>query len=597
MLAVVALARAFPRWFALLIGCIVLTAIWPAIFAALVAHLITILPAAARSGSNSPAAAAVISALAGIALVLAAQEITRAAYEVVRWALYRRYEEHLIGRVIRAALSAGTLDIFERPDLAAKTDRAVRIAGLEPGDLVDGVSMKWPLQAQGLAAAVLVATVSVPAAAILFLVWILVGNRLQANMRRSDQFTWEDAVHAASYTHRIGLRQEWAKEVRIFGLAGWLSDRYGRQTARILAELAKARKIGQRPLAVLLALVVVVNAAVIVLATRSDLSVGAVVLLLQGMLGMSLLADQSGDDLIEYGASRVPVVLELEHLVARHATTRPGTATALGRPTESIVFEEVTFGYPESGKVIFDRLNLEIQAGTSLGIVGLNGAGKTTLIKLLTGLEVPQSGRILIDGTDLRELDQESWRKSVAAIFQDFVHYEMSARDNIGLGAVEQLAQPSIDREIERSAVRAGADAILDALAHGLDTTLSARLESGVDLSGGQWQRIALARSLMAVQGGARVLVLDEPTAQLDVRAEADLYDRFLDLTAGLTSVVISHRFSTIRRSNRIIVLDRGQVTEDGSHEQLLAADGTYARMFRKQAMRFSSNAEEDIDG
>lgn len=287
LLAVVILARAFPRHFALLIGCIVLTAIWPAIFAALVAHLITVLPADT------------LSTLIGIALVLAAQEITRAACEVVRWALYRRYEEYLIGRVIRAALNASTLDIFERPDLASKTDRAVRIAGLEPGDLVDGLSMKWPLQAQGIAAAVLVATVSVPAAAILLLVWILVGNRLQANMRRSDQFTWEDAVHAASYTHRIGLRQEWAKEVRIFGLAGWLSDRYGRQTARILAELAKARKVGQRPLAVLLTLVVVANAAVIALATRSDLGVGAIVLLLQGMLGMSLLADQSGDDLIE----------------------------------------------------------------------------------------------------------------------------------------------------------------------------------------------------------------------------------------------------------------------------------------------------------
>ncbi|MEV4263535.1 ATP-binding cassette domain-containing protein [Kribbella sp. NPDC049584] len=602
MLAVVELARAFPGWTVLLVGCVVLTAIWPAIFAALVAHLITILPAAASSGSNSAAAADVVSVLAGIAFVLAAQEVTRAAYEVVRWALYRRYEEHLIGRVIRAALGAGTLDIFERPDLAAKTDRAVRVAGLEPGDLVDGLSMKCSLQAQGVAAAVLVATVSFPAAAILVLVWILVGNRLQANMRRADQFIWEDAVHAASYTHRIGLRPEWAKEVRIFGLVGWLSDRYGRQTARILAELASARKVGQRPLAMLLAVVVVANAAVVALAVRAalsgDLGVGDVVLLLQGLLGMSLLADQTGDDLIEYGASRVPVVLELEYLVAHHSsTTRAGTASASGRPAESIVFEDVTFGYPGAGKVIFDRLNLEIRAGASLGIVGLNGAGKTTLIKLLTGLEVPQSGRILVDGTDLREIDQESWRKSVAAIFQDFVHYEMSARDNIGLGAVEQLAQPGIDREIERAAGRAGADAILGGLARGLDTTLSSRLEGGVDLSGGQWQRVALARSLMAVQGGARVLVLDEPTAQLDVRAEADIYDKFLDLTTGLTSVVISHRFSTIRRSSRIIVLDSGQVIEDGSHEQLLVAEGVYARMFRKQAMRFSSDAEEDLDG
>ncbi|TCC49178.1 ATP-binding cassette domain-containing protein [Kribbella capetownensis] len=572
-------------------------------FAALVAYLITILPAAASSGLNSAAVADVTFALAGAAFVLAAQEVTRAAYEVARWALYRRYEEHLTGRVIRAALGAGTLDVFERPDLAAKTDRAVRVAGLEPGDLVDGLSMKWSLQAQGVAAAVLVATVSVPAAAILLLVWILVGNRLQANMLRADQFTWEDAVHAASYTHRIGLRQEWAKEVRIFGLVGWLSDRYGRQTSRLLAELANARKVGQRSLTVLLGLVVVANAAVVALATRAavngSLDVGAVVLLLQGMLGMSLLADQTGDDLIEYGASRVPVVLELERVVADHSSTtaHSGAVSASGRPAEAIVFEEVTFGYPGAGKIIFDRLNLEIRAGTSVGIVGLNGAGKTTLIKLLTGLEVPQSGRILVDGTDLRAIDQESWRRSVAAIFQDFVHYEMSARDNIGLGAVEQLTQPSIDGEIRCAAARAGADAVLGGLPHGLDTTLSSRLEGGVDLSGGQWQRVALARSLLAVHGGARVLVLDEPTAQLDVRAEADLYNKFLDLTAGLTSVVISHRFSTIRRSSRIIVLDGGHVIEDGSHERLLVAEGVYARMFRKQAMRFGSGDEEDIDG
>ncbi|GAA1579049.1 ABC transporter ATP-binding protein [Kribbella hippodromi] len=572
------------------------TAAWPAIFAALVAHLITILPAAAVSGSHSGAGADVLPVLSGIAFVLVAQEVTRAAYEVVRWELYRRYEEHLVGRVIRAALGASTLDVFERPDLAAKTDRAVRVAGLEPGDLVDGLTMKWPLQAQGIAAAVLVGTVSLPAAAILSLVWILVGNRLQANMRRSDQFTWEDSVHAASYTHRIGLRPEWAKEVRIFALVGWLSDRYGRQTARILTQLADARKVGQRPLAVLLTLIVVANAVVVALAIRAalngNLGVGAVLLLLQGMLGMSLLADQTGDDLIEYGASRVPVVLELEHLVANQsATATPcGTGGASGRPRESIVFEDVTFGYPGAGKVIFDRLNLEIRAGTSLGIVGLNGAGKTTLIKLLTGLEVPQSGRILVDGTDLREIDQESWRKSVAAIFQDFVRYEMSARDNIGLGAVEQLGTADIDQEIERSATRAGASSLLGGLRHGLDTTLSSRLEDGVDLSGGQWQRVALARALMAVQGGARVLVLDEPTAQLDVRAEADIYNNFLELTAGLTSVVISHRFSTIRRSSRIIVLDGGQVVEDGSHEQLLAAGEVYARMFRKQALRFTSS-------
>jgi len=584
-----------PGQFTLLVVCIALTATWPALFAALVARLISRLSAAGIH-STSLSAHQLLPILAGIALVLTAQEATRAAYEVVRWSLYRRYEEHLVGRVIQAALGASTLDIVEQPSMAAKTDRAVRVAGLEPGDLVDGFSMKWASQAQGLGAAVLVATVSVSAAFGLAAVWIIIGTLLQANMRRSDQFSWEDSVRAASYTHRIGLGQEWAKEVRIFGLAEWLSDRYLRQTGHILAQLANARKIGQLPLVLLVGLVVLANTVVVVVATRAglagELNIGDIVLLLQGMLGLSMLADQTGDDLIEYGASRVPIVLELERLATNQEPPLHGRLHVLGAPNESIVFEDVTFGYSGPGQAIFDHLDLTIEAGTSLGIVGVNGAGKTTLIKLLTGLERPLHGRVLVDGVDLREMDQENWRRSVAAIFQDFVRYEMSARDNIGFGAIEQLDRPQLDAMVMRAADQAGAHDILGALPHGLDTTLSPRADRGVDLSGGQWQRIALARSLMAIHAGARVLVLDEPTAQLDVRAEAQVYDKFLDLTSGLTSIVISHRFSTIRRSSRIIVLDGGRVTEDGSHEELVAKAGTYARMFHKQAMKFNSKEE-----
>jgi ATP-binding cassette subfamily B protein len=259
----------------------------------------------------------------------------------------------------------------------------------------------------------------------------------------------------------------------------------------------------------------------------------------------------------------------------------------------------VHFGYPSRDRPVFTDLDLTIEAGRSLAVVGLNGAGKTTLTKLLTGLTVPQAGRIRVDGVDLADLDPNSWRRQVAAIFQDFVHYPLPARDNIGFGAVETLADPdrdppsvldAQDARIRAAARRAGAEEILDSLPSGLDTYLSRRHTGGVDLSGGQWQRVALARAMAAVEGGARVLVLDEPTAHLDVRAEADLYDRFLDLTSGLTAIVISHRFSTVRRADRIVVLDGGRIVEDGSHDDLLAANGRYAALFRTQALRYTDD-------
>jgi ATP-binding cassette subfamily B protein len=185
----------------------------------------------------------------------------------------------------------------------------------------------------------------------------------------------------------------------------------------------------------------------------------------------------------------------------------------------------------------------------------------------------------------------------VAAIFQDFVRYELPARDNIGFGAVEVLRDGDADQRLATAARRAGADQILANLPDGLDTTLSRRFPGGVDLSGGEWQRIALARAMAAVEAGARVLVLDEPTAHLDVRAEADLYDRFLDLTEGLTTIIISHRFSTVRRADRIVVLDGGRITEDGSHDELVAAGRQYAQLFQKQAMRYSDTTPENGSG
>jgi ATP-binding cassette, subfamily B, bacterial len=587
------LVRAFPASVTFLLTLAVLLGALPAAFAVLVGRLVETLPAAVEGGFGSAAGDRVVTTLVWVTAVLAAREVVDAVYDVARWDFYRRYEEYLLSRVMRATLAAPRLELFEDREQAALADRAVRIAAFEPGDLVDGWTQKWRVQAPGWAAVVLVATVWPAAAAVVAAVWLLISRRLQADLHRSDLHTsFGEARRHADYYRRMGERNEWAKEIRVFGLVDWLMDRFGRHWAVILDAMWKARRVDRRTMTVLLLVLAAVNAGALLLAARSaangTLGVAALSVLVQGLLGMAALADQDADNLIVYGSPHIPTVRQLEQAVAAQSALPAGTLSAAGRPAHELRFHGVRFAYPGAEKPVFDGLDLAIEAGTSLGIVGVNGAGKTTLIKLLTGLEAPQAGWITVDSIDLADLDPDSWRRRVAAIFQDFVRYELSARDNIGFGAIDALHDEDVDGRIATVARRIGAVDALSGLPNGLDTPLSRRFPGGVDLSGGQWQRIALARAMTAVQAGAHVLVLDEPTAQLDVRAEADIYNRFLDLTRGLTTIVISHRFSTVRRADRIVVLDAGHVSEDGSHDELVAAGGTYARLFAKQARRYS---------
>jgi ATP-binding cassette subfamily B protein len=284
-------------------------------------------------------------------------------------------------------------------------------------------------------------------------------------------------------------------------------------------------------------------------------------------------------------------MLEIERAAAQRppGRPRPGGRQAGRAPVSGIAFEKVSFAYPGSGRNVLQDLDLQFPAGTSTAIVGLNGAGKTTLVKLLSGLHEPTGGRITVDGAALEELDARSWQRRLAVIYQDYVRYELDAAANIGLGAPGHLGDTEA---LEQAIERAGAAEVTAALPDGLATVLSSRYSGGVDLSGGQWQRIALARALFAVQAGASVLILDEPTAQLDARAEVAFFDRFLELTRGLTTVVISHRFSTVRRADRVAVLDGGRITEQGSHEELLAAGGQYAQLFALQARRFAGEEQ-----
>lgn len=569
----------------------------PAVFAALVGVLVGQLSEVVRSGLDSPAGHRAAVALVEIAVVLIGTELVGGAQDVVSTDLYRRYDGYLLGRVMSAALSHDDLTIFDEPELAASVDRAVRVARFGPGELVSGLSAQWTVRAQGLAAAVLVGAYWPAAAVGLTAVWLVVARALQASYYRANPF-WTDPLRRARYVQGIGLFPRWAKEVRIFGLAGWLVDQYRLESIAMMSQLWRARRAGRGVTAglgcLVLAAHLMVLAVLVASASSGGLSVGAVTVILQGLFGMSMIASMRGDTWIENGAVPVPDVLALEQaLQSSEQTIRDdgiSGGTAERMPCEFISFDRVSFRYPGRDELVVDGLDLRIQAGTSLAIVGLNGAGKTTLVKLLSGLCQPTAGTVTVDGTDLTRLDLVSWRRQLAVIFQDFVRFEMPLRDNIAFGSVEQSLADSV---VMRLAELAGAGELLATLADGASTVLSPRFTGGVDLSGGQWQRIAFARALMATRGGARVLVMDEPTAHLDVRAEAEFYASFLDLTKGLTTIVISHRFSTVRRADRIVVLEHGRITEDGSHSELLEARGRYARLFRLQARNYADRGHD----
>ncbi len=257
-----------------------------------------------------------------------------------------------------------------------------------------------------------------------------------------------------------------------------------------------------------------------------------------------------------------------------------------------IRFENVSFAYPGAEGQALSNVSFTVKAGETLAVVGRNGAGKTTLFKLICRLYDPLEGRILIDGIDLRDFKPEEVRRQIGAMFQDYVDYQATAAENIGLGNVPAIT----DREaIVSASTQAGSDQLIAGLPDGYDTALGKWFDAGVNLSGGEWQKVALARGFMRDE--AKILLLDEPTSALDAQAEYDLFERLRSLTQGRTAVYISHRFSTVRRADRIIFLEHGRLVEEGTHEELMRLGGRYARLFRMQASAYTGENIEELVG
>ncbi len=470
-----------------------------------------------------------------------------------------------------------------------------------PADAVMTLAMVASNRIGGLIACVAVGSYRWWLGAGMLVIWLAI-RRPQGKVITEQAKTFNEnaeVMRRAYYLEQLATRPAAAKETRIFGLGNWLIERYRAQwTLGMTASWKALRRLDSRVLGLSLIVLAAYTGATAFLGVQAyehQIALGTLCALLPLLIATNTVGDISWDDVgLAWMLQALPHVDELEDELRESAESglvSRNDRPVGDRPDHEIHLAGIAFHYPGATRPVFDNLNMTIPAGVSTAIVGVNGAGKTTLVKLLARLHDPTAGDITVDGVSLADLRAAEWQRRVAVVFQDFVRYPLSAQANIGFGAVEHMS----DTEGMVSAARhAGALELIESLPRGWDTILSSRYTDGVDLSGGQWQRVALARALFAVAHGARLLVLDEPTAWLDVRGEADFFDRFLDITRGLTTIVISHRFSTVRRADRICVLDGGRLVEEGDHESLLAAGGRYAEMFRVQASRFTDDVASE---
>jgi ATP-binding cassette subfamily B protein len=495
----------------------------------------------------------------------------------------------LYDRLTEACIRPPGMGHLEDPkltsDLAVARDFDLGMTGPPLSISMDFIASGMVEMIGGVASAVILARFAWWAPIVLAGAWLATHWLLRESAVWRDRNTEEvrRAQRDADYAYRLAVDPPASKELRLFGLAGWTIDRFIARRTRLHELQYAATRLRERPVIWSVLLVVAANVAIFWLlanaAAEGRISLGEVVVYMQSAVGVSMIAFGGFSWALDGAAAPVAAVLRLEPAMRPAGALRSGNRSANAQPAREIRLRDVTFAY--GATPVLEHFDLTIPAGTSLAIVGQNGAGKTTLAKLLCRLYDPQSGAIEIDGVDLREFDLASWRSRVAAVFQDFIRLELPLRDNVApAGAPDEVVGTALES--------AGATNLAT-----LDTVLARGYTGGTDLSGGQWQRIALARALAGVKLGAGVVLLDEPTAQLDVRGESEIFDRLLAATRHCTTILISHRFSTVRHADRICVLEHGRVIELGTHEELMAQAGRYRTMFDLQAQRFNVPEEE----
>ncbi|MEV0616657.1 ABC transporter ATP-binding protein [Nonomuraea sp. NPDC050404] len=553
---------------------------------------------------------ATLSLLVAIAVVHVVQQSAEAGQQVLRVALARRIDGTVRARVRELTLQPGGLAHLEQPDLRDDLNRLWDTGGMinrtrSPGTATAGV-VAAVFQVLGALAATAVVFAFEPLLAIGLLVATLL---IRAINRRQWLYLTDVADERARYRRRV---HEWselaagpaaAKEVRLFGLGAWATARRRRSALAWAGPIWAVRRDILRKQGTTMVLAVGAGFAGLAVpglaAATGRIGIEDLVVYLVAAWGIFAARDVGPDGFdIEYGLGAIRALDRLIERYERLGATWGATAItagAAGPPAAPrIRFDDVRFSYPGSSRPTLDGVDLTIEPGEVLAIVGSNGAGKTTLIKLLSGLYRPSGGRITVDGEDLAGLGESelsAWRRRVTVLFQDFVHYPGSIADNIALSAPEALdgEREAARRAIMDAAVSAGMGDLLAGATDGLDTPLRDGEAGALGLSGGQWQRLANARALFAVRSGRRLLVLDEPTAHLDVRAEEAFFDQVVREVCGTSVVLISHRLSTVRHADRIALLRSGRITEVGVHEELLDRDGDYARLFRLQAGRFQT--------
>lgn len=549
-------------------------------------------PEAIRAGSGTDEAMRLMTAAAIIGVVFTAGIVADPLQRLLVVVMEQRLDRHLKTLLFRAVTAPQGLSHLENDIAATRIAIATGAAtGVPPRIFVNRLAAVVPAYVQTLTCAALLSRFNWWAPCLIGLALGLERIWVTADITDAAAASSSSAkqLRRAGYFRDLALGSAIPKESRIFGLSGWLIERFEAHWNSAMRAVWRAR--GRRQgiaVAATGALIGAYGYTVVVIArsaARGDLSVGDVATFVGAALGMTAIVWTADPEWGLRAAGRALVETSTLSFDWR-PTSLSGNAQPPATLEKEIRLTTVGFRYPGSSVPVFASLDLVIPAGCSTAIVGRNGSGKTTLVKLLARLYEPDSGLIEVDGRPLRDFELSAWRRRLAIVFQDFPRYEVSARENIGFGCPTLLSDEESDA-IERSAASAQILHTLRNLPNGLWTTLSRRYRGGVDLSGGEWQRVALARAMAAIEGGAHVLVLDEPTASLDVHSEARLVDDFLKATSGRTTIVVSHRLTTVRHADRIVVLDAGTVAEEGTHEQLLRSGGWYSRMFQVQAAQF----------